>query len=196
MTALRERVHAPTQTALNAVRPPEDYARVLIQEAAMDGEPIWHLRYEPTGIAGARPNLGGEHYSAVVTPEGTLKGVTWLDRRFAERTLPEAERAREVAQGYLRGVAPDLLDRIEVRWVRPHEERIRIANGPAGTRELSVTGMKVKCRNRADKQFFWVIVGRGETVLTFERDIVWNSLRQKRETEQWLHDTWLADRQA
>ena len=39
-------------------------------------------------------------------------------------------------------------------------------------------------------------MGPRETVLTFERDIVWNSLRQKRQTEQWLHDAWLADRQA
>lgn len=196
MTEVRERVHAPAPEVLNAVRPPEDYSRVLAQAAAMDGEPVWHLRYEPAGAAGDRPNLGGAHYSAVVTPEGTLKGVTWLDRRFAAGALPTPERAREVAQGYLRAVAPDLLDRMEVRWVRPHEERIRVTDATAGTREASVTGMKVKCRNGADKRFFWVIVGPGETVLTFERDIVWNSLRQKRETEQWLHDAWLADRQA
>ncbi len=196
MTVLRERVDAPTPTVLNAVRPPEDYNRVLAQEAAMDGEPVWHLRYEPAGAADDRPDLGGEHYSAVVTPEGTLKGVTWLDRRFVEGALPEPGGAREIAQGYLRAVASDLLERMEVRWVRPHEERIRVADGPAGTRELGVTGMKVKCRNGADKRFFWVIVGPGETVLTFERDIAWNSLRQKRQTEQWLHDAWLADRQA
>lgn len=196
MTAVRERTHAPTPTVLNAVCPPEGYSRVLAQEGAMDGEPVWHLRYEPAGTAGDRPNLGGEHYSAVVTPDGAIKGVTWLDRRFAEGALPTPERAGEVAQGYLRAVAPDLLDRMEVRWVRPHEERIRVAGATAGSRELSVTGMKVKCRNGADKRFFWVIVGPGETVLTFERDIVWNSLRQKRETEQWLHDAWLADQPA
>ena len=49
MTAVRERTHAPTPTVLNAVRPPEGYSRVLAQEGAMDGEPVWHLRYEPAG---------------------------------------------------------------------------------------------------------------------------------------------------
>jgi hypothetical protein len=48
--------------------------------------------------------------------------------------------------------------------------------------------MKVACRTREDERYFRVIVGPGETVLTFERDIVWNSLRQRRETEPLLYD--------
>lgn len=196
MTAVRKAVDEPTWAVLNAVQPPEGYTQVLARKVEMDGEPVWHLRYEPTGTAGERPNLGAEHSSAVVTPAGRLKGATWLDRRFAEGAPPAAECAREIAQDYLRGTAPDLLDRMEVRWIRTHHERIAVADGADGSRALTVTGMKVKCRNSEDKSCFWVIVGPGETVLTFERDIVWNSLRQQRETEQWLHDAWLAERQA
>ena len=48
--------------------------------------------------------------------------------------------------------------------------------------------MKVKCRNREEERYFQVIVGPGETVLTLERDIVWNSLRHQREIEPWLHN--------
>ncbi len=37
----------------------------------------------------------------------------------------------------------------------------------------------------------WVIVGKDNEVITFERDIVWDFVRSGRQTEQWLHDSWL-----
>jgi hypothetical protein len=195
MTTVAERTDTPNRTVLNAVTPPEGYTRVLAQPVAMDDAPVWHLRFEPAPTAGDRPNLGGEHFSAVVAPDGALKGVTWLDRRFAEGALPEADRAQEIARNYLRSAAPDRIARMDVKWVRPHDEQIRITDAGHG-RDVTVTGMKVKCRSTKDKRYFWVIVGPGDRVLTFERDIVWNTLRQKRQTEQWLHDAWLAEQRA
>jgi hypothetical protein len=54
--------------------------------------------------------------------------------------------------------------------------------------------MKVKCRNTADGRWFWVIVGPGGQVITFERDVVWHTSLGMRCTEMWLHDLWLMHR--
>jgi hypothetical protein len=64
--------------------------------------------------------------------------------------------------------APDLVSTHEVHWVERHDERVGTAAG-----EVTVSGMKVKMRNTADRLWMWVIVGPGGQIVTFERDIVW-----------------------
>lgn len=54
--------------------------------------------------------------------------------------------------------------------------------------------MKVKCKSKRDGRYFWVIVGPGGHVITFERDVVWNAAGSMRQTEMWLHDLWLVHR--
>jgi hypothetical protein len=45
-----------------------------------------------------------------------------------------------------------------------------------------------------DGRYAWVIVGTEGEVITFERDIVWNTSMSERSTEKWLHDEWRVKR--
>lgn len=194
-TQVAKNIEQVPEAVTSWVEAPEGYAFLWAQEVEMDTEKVWHLRFEPEGSE--TTHLGGEHYSAVVTPEGNIKGTTLLQARLSEELaeveLPSEERAKEVALGRLHEVAPDLLDSIEVRWIAGHGEKLVITyDDVAGGLEVEITGLKVKCQNTADQSYFWVIVGSGEEVITFERDIVWDSAGSRRQSEMWLHDLWLA----
>ncbi|TKD18438.1 hypothetical protein FBT96_09935 [Rhodobacter capsulatus] len=108
---------------------------------------------------------------------------------MAEGPLPGKERAQEIAMQFLQAHAPDLRAAHQIHWIAPHEEMISVDG-----KRLILTGMKVKMRSTLpDKLWFWVIVGPGEEVMVFERDIFWISLPGRRRTEKWLQDAWLAD---
>jgi hypothetical protein len=48
-------------------------------------------------------------------------------------------------------------------------------------------------RYLVDDRWFWLIVGADREVMVFERDIVWANLEGRRQSEKWLHDSWLAE---
>jgi hypothetical protein len=178
-------------------QPPAGFTMHWIKQVTVDSEHVYHLRFTPAEIETSA--LGGEHYSALVTPTGTLKGETRMDARLSEErsqaTLPGEEDARAVAWRYLAEHAPDLTTSGEVYWVAPHAEKLLLtSDAVAGGLSVTVTGIKVKCRNTADRRWFWVIVGPGGQVITFERDVVWNTSLGMRRTEMWLHDLWLIHR--
>jgi hypothetical protein len=182
------------ETVLATTSPPAGFTLRRVQQVSIDGAPAYHLRFVPARIT--YPTLGGEHYSALVTPDGILKGETRMDARLSEERsqapLPTEDEARASAWRYLAERAPDLAAAGEVHWVAPHAEKVLLtANAVAGGLSVTVTGMKVKCRNTADGRWFWVIVGPGEQIITFERDVVWNTSLGMRRTEMWLHDLWL-----
>ena len=83
-----------------------------------------------------------------------------------------------------------MLAYLEISWIAPHDEPIRIARDDH-SETVILTGMKVKMRNLADGRWFWVIVGSDERPMIFERDIVWITFPGHRKTEKWLHDSWL-----
>lgn len=179
------------------IQPPDHFKFRWMQEVTVDGKPVYHLRCEPA--RSPVPALCGEHYSVLVTPEGQLQGEILMDATLAEEIalagLPTEEAARAVALRYLRERAPDLVAPIEIHWVAAHAEKVLLtSNEVAGGLAVTVSGMKVKCRNKADGRWFWVIVGPGERVITFERDVVWNTKNSMRQSEMWLHDLWLVRR--
>ena len=136
---------------------------------------------------GVNGNLGGEHFSVVQGVDGRLLGFTHMTLALADRPLPDKARTEAVARAFLAEWAPDLLPRMEIHWIDAHDETVR-----DGGTAVTLRGMKVKARNRADGRWFWVIVGADERPMVFERDIVWITLPGRRQTEQWLHDGWLA----
>ncbi|PAT40429.1 hypothetical protein CK623_05745 [Vandammella animalimorsus] len=107
----------------------------------------------------------------------------------ADAPLPGRAQAQAVAEAFLQAHAPDLLDKRELHWIRPHDETVF-----KGGRPHKLRGMKVKMRNRIDGRWFWVIVGAQGRPIVFERDIVWLNFPGKRQTEKWLHDDWLSQR--
>ncbi len=71
------------------------------------------------------------------------------------------------------------------------DESIISLNDKGEKETHTVTGMKVKAKNTKDGRWFWVIVGANSQPMIFERDIVWISFPGHRQTEKWLHDSWL-----
>ncbi len=122
--------------------------------------------------------------------DGRLKGFYWLAPELADGQLPGKEEAENIATAFLKTYAPDLNKDKEIHWIKPHDETLTV-NG----KDITITGMKVKMRNPKDGRWFWVIVGKHRQPIIFERDIVWISFPGKRQTEKWLHDAWLRDRQ-
>lgn len=79
---------------------------------------------------------------------------------------------------------------MKISWIDVHDEAIVIIENDQ-QRTVTLSGMKFKAQNLADKRWFWVIVGADEQAMIFERDIVWISMPGHRQTQKWLHDSWL-----
>ena len=170
---------------------PDAYTHVSTRSVVADGEPASLTRYERSDGRGA--GLGGEHFSLVVSDAGVLKGFTRMDISMVDGPLPSREHARETALRFLQEEAPDLLQRMEISWIKPHDEIIQTTReGRPAT--VTLTAMKVKARNLVDGRWFWVIVGADNSIMVFERDIVWVTFPGHRKTEKWLHDAWLVER--
>jgi hypothetical protein len=173
--------------AISRLTPP-GYVSVATRSVSVNAEPAILTRHEREDGRNCGP--GGEHFSVIRDASGRLKGFTQMDVAMLAGLLPTKEKAREIALNFLREMAADLLPRMEISWIKPHDETIHVLRN--GQREaITLTGMKVKARNLADGRWFWVIVGANDRVMVFERDIVWITFPGRRKTEKWLHDEWL-----
>ncbi|NLA54988.1 MAG: hypothetical protein GX859_01615 [Corynebacterium humireducens] len=105
--------------------------------------------------------------------------------------MPTPRDAEQVAREFLRDLDPDLAAGLTVQWIDRHDETITTATGERET----VSGMKVKTRHSSGL-YTWVIVGTGNRIITYERDIEWNSSHSRRNTAMWLHDAWVTARDA
>lgn len=168
---------------------PSTHTQTAQQTVLVDGETAVLTRYSRQD--GRNDALGGEHFSTIIATDGTLKGFTHMSLDLVDKALPSREKSEQIARAFLQEHAPDLLDRMEISWIDPHDEPLTV-NQNGTTQTLTLTGMKVKARNLVDGRWFWVIVGTDEKPMVFERDIVWISFPGKRQTEKWLHDAWLA----
>lgn len=176
-------------TAINRIIP-SDYVKVHARQVTVDGEQATLTRFERED--GHNCGLGGEHFSVVVSKTGQLKGFSHIGLAYSSGILPTRERAQEIALNFLHESAPDLLPRMKINWINPHDEAFCVVRNGRPER-VALTGMKVKVKNTGDGRWFWVIVGANERVMVFERDIVWITFPGHRQTEKWLHDQWIAE---
>jgi len=179
-------VIASPHDILAALPVPAGYVNVEKGKIEVDGEGAVLILMERADKRNA--GLGGEHFSAVVATSGRLKGLVRMHLALRDGTPPSQDEAHDIAMRFLSDHAADLLSRHEVSFIAPHDETIR-ADGKSTTS----TGMKVKMRNLVDGRWFWVILGADREVMVFERDIVWANLEGRRQSEKWLHDSWLAE---
>jgi hypothetical protein len=185
---MTQEVHAMPQTSPTAITAPSTHTPSQLRNVMVDGEPAVLTRHVRSD--GRNQALGGEHFSTVVSAAGVLKGFTHMSLDLAGKPLPTRERSEAVARAFLRQHAPDLLPRMRISWIEPHDEPLTVQRGES-LETIQLTGMKVKARNLADNRWFWVIVGADEQAMVFERDIVWITFPGHRKTEKWLHDNWL-----
>ncbi|WP_306366896.1 hypothetical protein [Nocardiopsis sp. CC223A] len=167
------------------VEVPRGWELVREHGAGHDTEEVTVRRYQE----GGEYDVAGPHLSVVVGSDGRLIGVTALDPREANDpdALPGAEQAREAAYSWLARQDSEYLAGLEEQWVDRHDEVVVGADGE----EHVIPGVKVKTRH-ADGRYAWVIVGADSRVVTFERDVTWDAVRQRRATQMWLHNAWIA----
>lgn len=172
---------------------PNGYTLKNTRAVPVDGEEMVLSRYERSD--GVNGGLMGENFSMILNKSGLLKGfVSYQEGTSDANQLPGKDRSEKIARDFLRVYAPDLLQYMEVHWVKPHDEIIKVKQQGGKTKTIKITGMKVKCRNVKDGRWFWVIVSSKEKPFVFERDIVWINFPGMRKTEKWLHDSWLANK--
>lgn len=162
---------------------PEDLTYEFVRHELHENIQVTVTRYQRT------PGLtyGHEHVTTVIgTADGILYGYTNQTATVAEHTLPEANAARNIAFGFLNRVDADYAARLSERWIDRHDELIRTGRNE----QAVVAGIKVKTAH-TNGLYAWVIVSEHGQVVTFERDVAWNSAEARRHTHMWLHDQWI-----
>lgn len=164
---------------------PEGWAEADERTVLHGGEEVTVRRYQADG----ERVLGESHLSVVLGEDGRLVGLTRLEAGAAgdPADLPSHEQAREAAYNWLARQDSEYLEGLTEQWVDRHDEVVVDADG----QETVIPGIKVKTRHE-DGRYAWVIVGVGTRIVTFERDITWDSAAQRRSTQMWLHDAWVA----
>ena len=172
---------------------PVGFEGVSVHHVTHDGEPIVWVRYKKKDQV---DQLGGEHFSVTFTEKTKLlKGFMHLEEQFDTDVVSDEEKAQKIAFEFLKKHAADIVDSVEVRWIRPlnktpvsspHDDPFVLKSG------TKIIGMRVKLLIQSNKKYGWVIVGKNGKVITFERDIGWDTVNKCRSTERWLHDSWVA----
>jgi hypothetical protein len=157
--------------------------------------------------------LDDEHVSiAVDFSNMQILGFTQLIVKFANNNYIDHQRALENSLKFLKTFAPDLIPQtidipkvinqaqgtkinfkkplkignIELHWIGAHAEKI-VHEGSV----ISIVGMKVKMYNPQNGLWSWVVVGQEGQIITYERDVYWNFLKFRRDTQMWLHSKWV-----
>lgn len=165
---------------------PEGWYPAQIRDERHEDRPVTVVRYEQDTTR----DLGGEHITTVVDSEGTLFGYTRMTVAGAKSPVPADDKARQTAFEWLERFASDHADGLSVQWVDQHDEEVRDKAGAAHT----VSGAKVKTHHENGLYTWMIVDGNGE-IITYERDVRWDGSANRRATQMWLHDKWIAARE-
>ncbi len=162
---------------------PEDFAHRFVREELHEEIPVTVARYQRTPLL----VYGGEHVTTVIgTDDGILYGYTRQIATSDDAALPDPNTARKAAFEFLIEADASYAAGLDEQWIDRHDEQITTESGQPST----VAGIKVKTRHTSGL-YAWVIVGEHAQIVTYERDIVWNSGEARRHTHMWLHDRWV-----
>lgn len=161
-----------------------DFNLVLTNKGMHNKQPVTLYRFEPQETM----HLNNQHISFLLDDDSSkLQGfVRLLPQYQSTNTQVSKEKALAITLKFLEIYAPDLLKNYNNNWIDTHDEEI-IVNG----KKVTLTGMKVKCRDLNTGLYFWTIIAPDETIMVFERDVEWDFIRAGRQTQKWLHDSWL-----
>lgn len=165
---------------------PSDFKADTVSLVEVNKEKAYLFRY----VKDVNRDLLQEHYSFIVTKEMPYRilGFTRMDVKYLDRDLLSEAQTREIATKFLLGIDADLANSLENLWIDKHGESMIIDQ-----REKPIIGMKYKCYRKSSGDYAWVIVGFDGSVITFERDIIWDNAANKRITQKWLHDNWILE---
>ncbi len=165
---------------------PSDFKADTVSLVEVNKEKAYLFRYTKD----VNSDLLQEHFSFIVTQEMPYRilGFTRMDVKYLDRDLLSEEQTREIATKFLLEIDADLANSLENLWIDKHGESMVI-----NQQEKLIFGMKYKCYRKSRGDYAWVIVGFDGSVITFERDIIWDNAANKRITQKWLHDSWILE---
>lgn len=165
---------------------PSSYEFHSVKKVKVDNSWAYLFRYQKQ----RKDKLRGEHFSFIVSEsDKKILGFTSMDKKYANQTMLSKEKVKEIALKFLQKMDKSLSESLQNIWIERHDEEIIL-----GGEKMSISGMKYKCYRSSREDYAWVIIGFDGAVITFERDILWDTKAQRRITEKWLHDNWLEKR--
>lgn len=165
---------------------PDDYQFHSVKKVKMDNVHAYLFRYEKRENGG----LTGEHFSFIVSEKDMqILGFTNMDKKYSNLKMLSKTETEKIARAFLLKLDESLANNLKNMWIERHDEEIFINNGE----KKIIAGMKYKCYRSSNNDYAWVIVGFDGSVITFERNIKWNTSAHKRITEKWMHDSWLKE---
>ncbi len=162
------------------------FTEVSVRHEHHDTHPVTVTRAQRRGECG----YGRAHVTTVIGADGIVYGYTRQTEGFPAGSVPTAQEAERTAGEFLRRIDPAFAAGLTVQWIDRHDEAI---TGADGAPPVQVCGRKVKTRHNSGR-YTWVIVGAGNVILTYERDVTWDADHSRRQTAMWLHDRWITAR--
>lgn len=165
---------------------PDNYQFHSVRKVKADDVQAYLFRYEKKENRG----LNGEHFSFMVSEkEKQILGFTNIDKKYSNLKMLSKVETEKIAKEFLLKLDKSLANNLKNLWIERHDEEIMIDKG----KKIIIAGMKYKCYRSSSDDYAWVIVGFDGSIITFERNIKWNTAAHKRITEKWLHDSWLIE---
>lgn len=168
---------------------PYEFHFHTVTKVKPNGVEAYLFRYQKDENKG----LNGEHFSFLVSKEDKqILGFTNMSKKYNDLNMLSRKETEKIAKKFLAKIDGKSAKDLENLWIERHDEQIIVDNGTATT----IAGMKFKCYRSANDDYAWIIVGFDGSIVTFERDIKWNTQEHRRITEKWLHDSWVLDQKA
>lgn len=196
---LEKRRDAALSFLRGVVSIPADHSLTSTWLRKHDDLVVFIFRFEKK--SGECNGVGGEYFAASVDMDATrVMGFMHVDRSQTGPGLPSEEDAKTRAYEVLPALAPDLADRLTLKWILPLNE---VPQSPPRDTPFTmtddngvkhaVTAVRVKFHDATTNRWAWILVGRGGELVGFEREIVWNTVFVRRSTEAWLLDEFVLE---
>ncbi|GAB5565206.1 MAG: hypothetical protein Wins2KO_22690 [Winogradskyella sp.] len=171
------------KTFQNQVIIPNEFHFHSVQKVQIDSILAYLFRYQKND----NDELRGQHFSFIVSEnEKKILGFTNMDIKYSNCKMISKAETEIIARDFLLKMDAKLFESLENLWIAPHNEELILNND-----KTAICGMKYKCFSSSNNDYAWVIVGFNGEIITYERDIKWNSEEKKRITHKWLHDNWV-----
>lgn len=159
------------------------YKLIFYLKNKINDDNVHIFRFEPE--PSKRVTLKGPHVTVIIDDNLRLKGFARLNESMTGKNNISESDGMVQALLFLNKYAPDLKDS-KYQWSAPHEEKVIGAD----RKEKTINGTWVKYREQKTGQYLWVILAPDQSIMEFDRDIVWSFFRGGRVNELWLRDEW------
>lgn len=165
---------------------PNEFHFYTVSQVISNGVEAYLFRYQKD----ANKGFNREHFSFLVSKnDRQILGFTNMNKKYNDLNMISRKETEKIAKELLVKIDKSLADDLENLWIERHDEQIFDENGKA----ITISGMKFKCYRSVKDDYAWIIVGFDGSIVTFERNVKWNTQEHRRITEKWLHDSWIID---